>query len=655
MPLPDAAISARDGASTSAATSTRVGDRLLIALSAGVALYAIFGRIHNVATFPAMADWDASGHAASVLDVLDMHLPNLRSWAGTHPPLYYVLGAALCRLLPESVPMHVTLRLLSAGAWVATIGLVWRSLRRLVSPVDAAVVSAFLLGVPGIVIITCMMTNDTVCVFLVTATLVRLFEAPHDGPAPIRHVVVTALLAGLAALAKATGIPAIAMAAGVYAWRARHTPWLAVRNVLLVGGVAAAVAAPHYARVAITLAGSQADELAPEAPSHLAPYDKLAGFSGSKEKEAISLVVLEVMLKQAPPVSSATLFQQAIWGDPTAVFLPRDPRIPTGLLAAAGLVVLGLALVGAARLLVRHDIARRSGVVLTFGLLYGAALVPPSLIAPYMVLTKTNFFLPLVLPVGMLLAIGFDGLRGAARTALRVVLLVIAAGGVAVTWYGWWQPAQPAQPPSPAPATRNTSASPPVRAVERYFAYRARDPIRAVLVTSPEVQLGHELRLVRIFGVPFTPELGLTADDERSIELARARQASLELYNLMRWMAPVAGAMHVDVLDVEQQDEAADVRVRVSAAGPTPPRAARGLGPWPFAEFTQRFGLRRSGGEWRITSIEQTDISDANAVPAFAADATLRGLDRLRALGWSPGKDWEDAVAASVRSFPGLR
>jgi len=130
-------------------TSTSLGDRVWLTLSAGVALFAIVARVHDVATYPPMYDWDASGHAINVIDLFELRLPNPHSWAGTHPPLFYAIGAALWALLPDVVPVHVLLRLVSAGAWVATVGLVWRGVRRLGFPVEAAVVGALLLGVPG--------------------------------------------------------------------------------------------------------------------------------------------------------------------------------------------------------------------------------------------------------------------------------------------------------------------------------------------------------------------------------------------------------------------------------------------------------------------------------------------------------------------------
>jgi hypothetical protein len=621
-------------------------DRVLVAVGAGVVLFAVVARVHNVVAYPAIYDWDASAHAVNVVDVREGRLPNTRSWAGSHPPLYYAVGAALWAVLPESVPVHVALRSVSAGAWVASVGIVWRSLRRLGFRLDAILVAALLLGVPGITIASCMMTNDALCVLFMTATLVRLLEAPPGAP-PARHAAVTGLLAGLAAISKATGLAVVGMAVATYAWRSRRSASAAVRNVLAIGLVAAAIAAPHYTRLVVSSAGSPPVADAPRTRYHVFPYNLLAGFSGSAEKEAISLLVLTVLSAQESPPAALALLHEALWGDPTAVFLPRDAERPVVLAWTGGLLMAALVVGGAVRLRWRRDVARRAAPVLAFSLAYMVALVPPWVVAPSLMLTKTNFLLPLALPLGVVLAVGAEGVGGQVRAALRAAILVVAAGGVAVTWYGWWDPARPR---AAAVGARLESHVPAVAAVERYFAYRARDPIRAVPLLAAELHLAHELRLARILRVPFTPERGLGAEDARSLELARARQAWLELYNLIRWIQPIAAAMQADVVEVDQQRDLADVHVRVGALGPTAPEEASGLGPWPFPEFGQHFRLRRLGAEWQIAGITQIGVSAANAVPAFVAHSTLAGLGGLRALGWRPS--WEEATRSVTGTFP---
>ena len=46
------------------------------------------------------------------------------------------------------------------------------------NPVDAAVIAAVLLGMPGLTIASGMMTNDALCALFTTATLVRLLAPP---------------------------------------------------------------------------------------------------------------------------------------------------------------------------------------------------------------------------------------------------------------------------------------------------------------------------------------------------------------------------------------------------------------------------------------------------------------------------------------------
>ncbi|HLY37281.1 MAG TPA: glycosyltransferase family 39 protein [Candidatus Binatia bacterium] len=596
----------------------------MIAASGAVALLAIAARVHDVAAYPPLHDWDASGHAVNVVDLHDLHLPDPRSWCGSHPPLYYAIGAALWRVLPASVPVHVTLRLVSVAAWIATVGLVWRWLRRVASESDAAVVAALLLGVPGFVIASCMMTNDALCTLFIIATVLRLAEAPRTDSLPARHAAVTGILTALAAITKATGIVAAAMAAAFYAWRSRRRPACALRNVFVVAGLTAAIAGPHYARLLLSLPGS--------------PYDILAG-RVAREKAVISDVVVAASPASAHFPSYAGLLHSAMWGDPTGAYMPRDTGMPTRAMWLAGFVVTAVVAAGAVRLFAKPDLLRAAGLALVFGMLYVAVLLPHVSTGPYVGLTKTNYMMPEVLPLAVLAVVGMGTVGGKPASALRAILLAIAAGGVAFTWFGWWTPAhRAARPPAAA------SVDGPRDAVSRYFDDRAFDPIRALHVLAPDVQLAHELRLARILRLPLAPEEGLTAAEEHSLELARARVAWLELYNLVEWMQPIATGLAPTVVDADGRGDVADVRVRVEATGALPPNGAAGVGRWPFPAFEQHFALRREGHDWRITGIRQDGVLDDNAVDAFVAYPTLAGLEHLRALGWHPS--WELPVAA---------
>src|SRR4029453_10199060 len=112
-----------------------------------------------VTAFPARPNFAAPGHALNVVDLFEGHLPSLRSWSGSQPPLYHALGAALWIVLPEQVPVHVTLRLISVASWVTAVALVWRVLRRIGSEVDAAGVAALVLGAPGVLLGSFFLTH----------------------------------------------------------------------------------------------------------------------------------------------------------------------------------------------------------------------------------------------------------------------------------------------------------------------------------------------------------------------------------------------------------------------------------------------------------------------------------------------------------------
>src|SRR5207244_4435567 len=90
--------------------------------------------------------------------------------------------------------------------------------------------------------------------------------------------------------------------------------------------------------------------------------------------------------------------------------------------------------------------------------------------------------------------------RGLWGSVLRVTLVAVAAGGVALTVYGWWD--EPTPSPRRPVEARVASPSSAAAAVERYFEYRADDPVRALRLLAPEVHLAHGLTLVRLLGLP---------------------------------------------------------------------------------------------------------------------------------------------------------
>jgi len=632
--------------------TTSYAERVIIALSAAIAVFAVQVRFHDMIAFPALHDFDGPGHALNVVELFEGHLPNLRSWSGSQPPLYHAVGAALWAVLPAWVPVHVTLRLISVVSWVTAVGLVWRSLRRLVSETDAAVVATLLLGTPGILIGSCMMTNDALCALLVTATLVRLVDQPGTAVPSTRHAALTGVFAGLAAMTKVPGVAAIAIAAGWYAWRWRRDAAAAARAVAAFALVAAAIAGPHYARLVVTPPGSL--------------FDIMADMAGSQEKRAdvakvLTYVSAEKLRRWMPAVLHA-----AVWGDPVGVFLRFQPDGLTGsferefgaecvillgmmVLMVAGLGVLGVAAVGIARLAVQRTLAARLAAPLVFGAFVGASLLRVAWIFPSIMVSKptTLYMLPAVLPVGIVLALGVAAMPGSYRPAVRGALLAIAAVGATFTWYGWWIPFSPVPPV--------VLRAPPGSAVEtvaRYFRLRAQDPIRVLPLVDTDVQLAHGLRVAQLLDIAIVPDRDLSREDERALEIGRARTAWMDLYHMVVWLQPVTSALSVSVIGARQDATDARVSVRVSAAPTRSPWGRAWAGAWPFPPFEQEFTLRADGGGWKIVAIEERGVTDQNMAPAFAAYPTLAGFERLRALGWKPRWDGKSPPTSGTGRSP---
>src|SRR5262249_3507109 len=157
-----------------------------------------------------------------------------------------------------------------------------------------------------------------------------------------------------------------------------------------------------------------------------------------------------------------------------------EPRVNLAMLALllGGVSVAGVAIAGAARVVTRPELGRRLAAPLLYSGVLALSLMPYVWKGPQVVATKPTYAMPAVLLLGLLLMLGLETMRRTIGTVVRALFLVLAAGGAVTAWYGWWAPDDPPPRPVALGVARPGSA---VEAVERYFRYRADDPIRAAL------------------------------------------------------------------------------------------------------------------------------------------------------------------------------
>lgn len=419
-------------------------------LAALVAAWAGWTRVHNALEFFPFWDFDGAGHALHAYAWFEGHAPDPRSWSGFHPPLYYATAGLLWHVLPESLPMHASLRLLSALCGAITLVVVFRVLIPRLGAVDAALVSLLGWCVPFVAIATSMSGNEAMCALFVTALLAHhLTHPPDPGSARLlRGVAVSGVLAGLALLSKSTALIALGAVGLDLLWRLRLRPGRMLACGALLGGVALLVAAPHYARVLMAAGGS--------------PFALLSGSAVSPELEAAMAVqppgVREIRDYLSFPASALLapvyiapglmrsvpgLLYASIWAEGHAHFLASG--VPAVLWAQAALALLGLLpsallALGALRVL-RHPRAHADwaaplllGALLPLGLLFYTWRFPT-----YSAV-KASYLLVGLLPYAYLVGQGLLVARGRARTWLRVILVVIACAATQLTTFGWWRP-----------------------------------------------------------------------------------------------------------------------------------------------------------------------------------------------------------------------
>ena len=214
-------------------------------------------RLHNVWAAPVLGGFDGPYHAAYI-GILhwEGRLPLAdESWSTYHPPLYYLICAAVWELLPAEMSARGVLTALRLVGVAAGLGLglaVWRS-ARLLFP-ERAQVACWALGgalfLPMLVGPSSLIGNEVLtaafCAWAFEWLLRTLRDPDRAGPA-----LALGALSGLALLGKFNALALIGSVGGTLLWaEVRRLGWClrSLRLGCLVGLAATLVSAPYFIR-----------------------------------------------------------------------------------------------------------------------------------------------------------------------------------------------------------------------------------------------------------------------------------------------------------------------------------------------------------------------------------------------------------------------
>jgi 4-amino-4-deoxy-L-arabinose transferase-like glycosyltransferase len=436
-------------------TERRQGRRSA-ALACGLLLLAAAAQYGwNAFTVAPLAGYDAGGHAAYMLTIIEEGRlpPPYAGWSTFHPPLYYLLGAGIWRILEPLGPRTVIagLRGVSALA-ILTAGLVAFVLagRLGYRPLIAWVSAALVLFVPVAQMAAAMIGNESLATGFAALALPAILALQVD-PRRAQSAILAGLLAGLALATKYTGI-FVTIACVVPFVRGDFDRRVA-RALMLCGLVGGAVALPTYVRN-VRLTGSpipvarthepmkSIEESYVLGPRRVADY--LTFPAGCLLRPSI------VQVSEAPPRGDRwNRAMQSVWGltyascwyDAFTQRVPlrfhRDGVVTGPLLTLLGLVPTAVMLFGFAGALIAC--MRRRGrspdaplvVMALAGLVTFVAITWG---APAMVAVKCSYMLPLSVPAAVFFARGATRLpRWPRRLALALSLAAAAAAALVFT------------------------------------------------------------------------------------------------------------------------------------------------------------------------------------------------------------------------------
>ncbi len=427
---------------------------------------------NNLGELPTLVGFDVTGHLPYIRFLQEHHrLP----WAGEgwemwQPPLYYMLGAVLLKLLSLSASHTagiVALRTLGLGIGIVHFVLVWASLRLLFpgersKPMWGLALVACL---PPMLYLSQYVTNEALAAMLVSASVYLTLQILRAGRVSWRLCVGLGLCLGAALLTKSSAILAFPAVFGALAWKAiqrggfeTQSPptggegcqprarandlWEWGCRLAVILSVCAAVCGWHYARAWAHSGDPLSGVLGPR-----------GGFSwwqdpGYRTSE-FYLRFGEVFFH--PWFSALNSFGDGVystlWGDGLlggAAGVEWRPPWNYDLMGIAYWLALlpAAAVVTGAVLALLRFLRQPSAewfLVLSLGFLTSAAVIHMSLAVPYYCMVKAFYGLPALVTLG---ACGALGLEGFCRRSgkLRPLICILFGVWALTTYAAFWIP-----------------------------------------------------------------------------------------------------------------------------------------------------------------------------------------------------------------------
>jgi len=414
-------------------------------ISMWVALFA-----NNLRSLPQRAGFDANSHIAYIQFLLtNGHLPLAhQGWEMYQPPLYYVVSAALLAVLGLALDNAgvLVLSLLGLGIAIAHLVLLRKALR-LVFPDDAKkqiaglTLAAFL---PANLCLSQFVTNEVLAAMLVTASLWLCLLLMRE-PAPTWKMFAgLGACLGAALLTKLTAVLAVPFVFGgllAHAWKqpaGARRRWLL--RVAAAAGLCVLVGGWHYARLWTYYGNPLVGNWDTALGFQWWEYD---GFRTASYYLRFGAALNHPWfsgLVSLPDGIYSTLWGDGLWSGMRAM----NYRMPWNydLMAAGYLLALVptlLLLAGAFSAAARFVRAPQAELVMLSGYAATAlaALVWMSLKLPYYAEVKSFYLLSALLPLCVLVALGWEVFTRRSRVAAGVVGMAFGLWALASFWSFW--------------------------------------------------------------------------------------------------------------------------------------------------------------------------------------------------------------------------